>query len=467
MVGAKGSRIETAMAAIRARAAARSLPGGERLPSIRRLAETLGLSPTTVAEAYERLVAEGFVRARPGAGYYLAGRSPRPLALGQAASPREQAVDPFWVSRQSLDAGKETLKPGCGWLPAEWMPGEALRRGLRRLARAGDTVLADYGNTRGSVALRALLLARFAEEGLAVAPEQLTLTGSGTQAVDLVCRLLLRPGDAVLVDDPCYFNFQALLRAHRLRVVSVPYTPTGPDLAAFAAAVETERPRLYLTNSALHNPTGATLSPQAAHRVLGIAAAHDMMIVEDEIFADFEPEPSARMATLDGLERVIRIGSFSKTLSASVRCGYIAARADLAEQLVDLQIATSFGGPSPVAASLVEDLLAGGGYRKHLQEVRRRLVQARHEAAGRLEALGIRPWLMPRGGFYLWCRLPDGVDSAELSRLALGEGVVLAPGNVFSAAQSAAGFMRFNVAQMQDRRIDAALDRMLRKSLAA
>lgn len=467
MARAQGGRTETAMAAIRARAAGRGLPGGERLPSIRRLAATLELSPSTVAEAYERLVAEGFVRARPGAGYYLAARSPQPLILAQAGSPREQAVDPFWVSRQSLDAGEETLKPGCGWLPAEWMPGEKLRRGLRRLAKADDAVLVDYGNTRGSLALRALLLARFAEEGLAVAPEQLTLTGSGTQAVDLVCRLLLRPGETVLIDDPCYFNFQALLRAHRLRVVSAPYTPTGPDLAAFAAVVEAERPRLYLTNSALHNPTGATLSPQAAHRVLGIAAAHEMMIVEDEIFADFEPEPSARMATLDGLDRVIRIGSFSKTLSASVRCGYVAARADLVEQLVDLQIATSFGGPGPLAAGLVEDLLAGGSYRRHLHEVRRRLVQARHDVAGRLEALGIRPWLMPRGGFYLWCRLPDGVDSAELSRLALAEGVVLAPGNVFSAAQNAAGFMRFNVAQMRERRIDDVLDRMMRRSLAA
>ncbi|SIQ09762.1 PLP-dependent aminotransferase family protein [Bosea sp. TND4EK4] len=467
MARAQGGRTETAMAAIRARAAGRGLPGGERLPSIRRLAATLELSPSTVAEAYERLVAEGFVRARPGAGYYLAARSPQPLILAQAGSPREQAVDPFWVSRQSLDAAEETLKPGCGWLPAEWMPGEKLRRGLRRLAKADDAVLVDYGNTRGSLALRALLLARFAEEGLAVAPEQLTLTGSGTQAVDLVCRLLLRPGETVLIDDPCYFNFQALLRAHRLRVVSAPYTPTGPDLAAFAAVVEAERPRLYLTNSALHNPTGATLSPQAAHRVLGIAAAHEMMIVEDEIFADFEPEPSARMATLDGLDRVIRIGSFSKTLSASVRCGYVAARADLVEQLVDLQIATSFGGPGPLAARLVEDLLAGGGYRRHLHEVRRRLVQARHDVAGRLEALGIRPWLMPRGGFYLWCRLPDGVDSAELSRLALAEGVVLAPGNVFSAAQNAAGFMRFNVAQMRERRIDDVLDRMMRRSLAA
>src|SRR4029079_18040120 len=122
----------------------------------------------------------------------------------------------------------------------------------------------------------------------------------------------LNPGDSVLVDDPCYFNFQALLRAHRAKIVSVPYTPTGPDLARFTEQVAVHRPRLYVTNAALHNPTGATLSAQATHRILTTAAAHDLTIVEDEIFAHFEPEPSARIAALDGLSRVIRIGSFSK-----------------------------------------------------------------------------------------------------------------------------------------------------------
>jgi len=163
---------------------------------------------------------------------------------------------------------------------------------VRALARADDAVLTAYGGSRGAPALRRLLLARFAEEGLDVAPEQLLLTGSGTQAIDLICRFLLRPGDTVLVDDPCYFNFQVLLWAQPVRIVGVPYTPQGPDIAAFEAALVSERPRLYLTNSALHNPTGATLSPTVAFRLLSAAVAHDLTIVEDDIFGDFEPEPS-------------------------------------------------------------------------------------------------------------------------------------------------------------------------------
>src|SRR3546814_3912572 len=121
------------------------------------------------------------------------------------------------------------------------------------------------------------------EQDVAGSPDQLLLTDSGTHALDLCCRFLLQPGDTVLVDDPCYFNFLALLRAHRAKVIGVPMTPSGPDLAAFAEVAVTHRPRLYLTNSAVHNPTGAMLSAPAAHRLLRIAEAHDMVIVEDDL----------------------------------------------------------------------------------------------------------------------------------------------------------------------------------------
>lgn len=448
------------METVRGRIASRALVTGDRLPSIRAFAAAMGVSASTVAEAYDRLAADGVIHARRGSGFYVANVAP-PLALAAIGPKLDRAVDPFWVSRQSLDAGNDVLKPGCGWMPADWMPNAAIRRAIRNLARADDTVLCDYGATRGALALRRLLARQFAAEGLELGPDQILLTGSGTQAIDLICRLLLRPGDVVLVDDPCYFNFQALLRAHQAVVIGVPYTAGGPDMERFGEAAATHRPRLYITNSALHNPTGATVSPQTAHRLLTIADAHDVTVVEDDIFADFEPDPSPRLATLDGLARVIRIGSFSKTLSASFRCGYIAARPDWIEALIDLQIATRFGGVSPVAAELVLTMLADGSYRKHLEALRRRLARARHETAARLEALAVLPWLMPRGGFYLWCRLPEGRDSQAVARAALHKNVVFAPGDVFSPSQTAGAFMRFNVTQMTDARVFDVLGRAL------
>jgi DNA-binding transcriptional MocR family regulator len=457
------TRTADVMAAIRDRLASRALGPGDRLPSIRGFATAMRVSPSTVVEAYDRLAAEGLIRARRGSGFFVSATALPSLALARTEPRRAPAVDPFWVSRQSLEADDATLMPGCGWLPPDWMPHPALRRALRGLARGDDHVLTNYGSSRGSAPLRRLLLTRLSAIGIDASPEQLLLSASGTQAIDLICRWLLRPGDTVVVDDPCYFNFLALLRAHQAKIVSVPMTPAGPDVAQFEAVLAAEQPRLYITNAALHNPTGATLSLQAAHRLLNAAAAHGVTIIEDDIFADFEPEPSPRLAALDGLSRVILIGSFSKTLSASVRCGYIAARADWIEELIDLQIATGFGGPGAFAAETLTRVLTAGFYRKHVDELRSRLARARRATIEKLKRIGITPWLVPRGGFQLWCRLPEGCDAAEVARAALAESVLLAPGNVFSVAQSATGMMRFNVAHCDDPRLMPLLQRAIDK----
>ncbi|MEE9322216.1 MAG: PLP-dependent aminotransferase family protein [Granulosicoccus sp.] len=456
----RATRTGEVIEAIRRKIVSRALTPGEKLPSIRRFAATMNVSPSTVVEAYDRLAAESIIRSRPGSGFYVSG-SIAPLALTEVGPKLDREIDPLWVSRQSLDASPDVLKPGCGWLPSDWMPNAAIRKAIRSLARADDAILSNYGGSRGAFNLRQLLARQLSDEGLTADPDQILLTASGTQAIDLVCRFLLCPGDTVLVDDPCYFNFQALLRAHQVKIISVPYTSTGPDTARFSEALNTHKPRLYITNSALHNPTGATISPRTAHHLLSAAAAHDLIVVEDDIFAGFEPEHSTRMSALDGLDRVIRIGSFSKTLSASIRCGYIAARSEWIEALIDLQVATNFGGPSPVAAELLFSVLSDGSYRKHMEEMQRRLARRRREAAASLAKLGIQPWLMPRGGFYLWCTFPGKLDSADVARSALKEKIVLAPGNVFSPLQSSASYMRFNVSQMIEPRIFKTLEKVM------
>jgi len=334
---------------------------------------------------------------------------------------------------------------------------------LELVARAFLTAQTSAVYAQHAFAVYPLVTQATGARGIEAPADQILLTDSGSQAIDLICRFLLEPGTRVLVDDPCYFNFQALLRAHQVKIVGVPFTPAGPDVSTFEQVLAAEKPRLYITNAALHNPTGASLSPQTAYRVLNAAAAHDLTIVEDDIFADFEPALSPRLAIPDGLNRVIRIGSFSKTLSASVRCGYIAGRADWIEGLVDLQVATNFGGPGPVASELIASVLVGGTYRKHMEEVRRRLTRARREAVDRLALLGI----VPRGGFYLWCRLPEGYDSAAIARRCMEDKVMLAPGNVFSVSQSAAAFMRFNVTHLGDRRIWTALKKAMEDRGAA
>lgn len=437
---------------ILARIEARTLAPGARLPSIRTAATEFGVSKSTMVEAYDRLVASGHIQARRGSGFTVTGRRAAP-SLQELAPKLDRAIDPVWVARQSLETEERALRPGCGWLPESWLPEADLRRALRGVAQAPHARLLEYGHPLGYLPLRQALQARLAELEIDAPPTRILLTDGGTQAIDLTLRHLIQPGDAVLVDDPGYFNFHANLRAHRAVSLPVPRRPDGPDLDRLAALAREHKPRLYLMNAAPHNPTGGALSPTIAHRLLQLADAHDFRIVEDDVFADFRRHPTPILAALDGLKRVIHLGSFSKILSAGMRCGYIAADAATIDALLDLKIATCFG-MDQAAAQMVHRLLADGTHRKHAEQVRKRLGTAMGQVGARLKALGLTPWQEPREGLFLWMRLPDhltgaGRDAAKLAQRALRQGIVLAPGNVFSATQSWPDYLRFNVAQSQ------------------
>lgn len=452
-------RIDAVMMEIRRRIAARVLTPGAKLPSVRALAKAQAVSTSTVVEAYERLVAEGAIRSRPGSGFFVASAL-APLSLADIGPKLDRQVDPFWVSRLALEGGRGLAMPGCGWLPPSWMPEDALRKALRALARANADVLTDYAMPLGLPALRQLLARRLAESGLMVGADQILLVDSGTQAIDMICRFLLEPGQTVLVDDPCYFNFHALLRAHRVKVIGVPYTADGPDIELFEQALGEHRPRLYITNSAIHNPTGAVLSPVKAHRLLMLSERSGLTIIEDDIFADFEITKAPRLAAFDALNRVIQIGSFSKTLSASARCGYIVTRKEWLDPLVDMKIASNFAG-SQISEAVVLEVLKDGSYRRHMEALKARLAKAKADVVQTLRSLGIEPWTDPQAGIFLWCRLPSGVDAAHMARHALTENMVLAPGNVFSQSDTASTYMRFNVSQCDQPQFASILRRAM------
>lgn len=459
MINNTKTRIDAVMQEIASRIASRSYVPGARLPSVRAQAKTMRMSVSTVVEAYERLAAEGLVVARPGSGFYVTGPV-APLALTEIEPKRDREIDPLWVSRQSLDAAGTVLRPGCGWLPPDWMFEEGIRRALRTVSRAGNSVLTEYSDPRGHAGLRQLIARRLAQNGVETVPNGVLLTDSGTNAIDLICRFLLQPGDCVLVDDPCYFNFHAILKAHRVKAIGVPYTPQGPDIDAFGEALRNHSPRLYITNSGIHNPTGAVLSPVVAHRLLKLADSTDLVIVEDDIFADFEQNPAPRLAAFDGLSRVIQIGSFSKTVSASVRCGYIVTKSEWIEKLADLKIATGFGS-GRLSAEILFAALTDSAYRKHLETIRLRLSKAMVNTIERLSTLGISPWIVPESGMFLWCILPEGMEAAAIARACIEDNVILAPGNVFSQSLSAGGFMRLNVAQCSEERVFDTIRRAL------
>ena len=459
----KSTKIEFVIQHIHEQIKTRSLLPGSRLPSVRALAGLLHLSVSTIVEAYERLASQGIIEAKTGSGFFVAGPL-APLSISEIHPKIDRSIDPLWISRQALEAKKDVLKPGCGWLPDDWLPHENIRRAIRKVSKAPASILTDYSTPLGLAPLRELLSRRILSKGIEASPNQILLTDSGTQAIDLICRYFLKPNDVVLVDDPCYFNFHALLKVHQIQIIGVPYTPTGPDLAAFSQAIKNHNPRLYITNSGIHNPTGAVLTASTAYQVLKLVEQSNLIVIEDDIFADLERHATPRLAALDGLSRVIHIGSFSKTLSGSVRTGYIATQSEWIEDLADIKIATCFGGNN-LSAEILYAALTDGNYRKYLEELKIRLAKAMDATVKQLEKLGIKTWVQPSAGIFLWCELAEHFDSARIAQNCLEHGVILAPGNAFSQSQNFKNFIRFNVAQSLEPKVFEVLSHAIQHEI--
>lgn len=440
----KRTKIDAVVDHIKTQIENKSLSQGAKLLSVRQMANRMNYSISTVVEAYSRLVSLGIIDAKMGSGYYIAYQS-NPIPIIQAITQYDRDVDPLWISRQSLDTPSDVIKAGSGWLPLAWMPEQVIRGALKTVSKSAINTLVDYSIAQGHLKLRQYIARKNLNYDLNISSSEILITDSATQSIDLIFRLLLKPGDIILIDDPCYFNFLALTKVHHLQAIEIPFTENGPNIERFENALA-HQPKLYITNSAIHNPTGATLSLQTAFQVAKMAEKAQLTIVEDDIFAEFEFNPSPRYSALLGLQQVIQIGSFSKTLSASVRCGYIATDLNKIEQLIDLKIATHFSS-GHLNAEIVYQALIDSRYKKHIEYLRQRLLKSMHETMQQLHDLGIETIIQPKAGIFLWCKLPHAMDAAELSKLCIKHNVILAPGHAFSQSPDAKQYVRFNVAQ--------------------
>ncbi|MFT0867468.1 PLP-dependent aminotransferase family protein [Pseudomonas sp. CAM1A] len=422
---------------------------GARLPSIRTLAKAQAVSASCVIEAYDRLVASGWLEARHGTGFFVAERKPglRP----DPGEPWGEAIDGSW--RQFREGHEQLLKLGCGWLPVAWRAEAELAQAIRQVSRGAPEALFDYCPPQGLASLRLQLHKGLARLDIAAEPERIVTTQGASHALDLLVRTLLAPGDTVLVERPGYYNLYNLLRLHGVRMLEVPRTASGPDLAALEQLLAEHRPRCLFINSLYQNPTGTSLTPKVAYRLLELARGHDLRIVEDDLYADFQDGPATRLATLDSEQRVIYLGSFSKTLSSSLRVGYVVADPPLVARLAELKMVAGIG-TSRFAEQVVGQMLANGSYRKSVQRLRLRLGQHRARTLGLLEACGWEVFCEPVGGMFVWARVP-GRGFAELERLALEHAVLLTPGSAFDPQGRASEWLRINVAYGQDLRAEA------------
>jgi len=448
----------------------RLLAPGARLPSVRECARRHEVSAHTVVAAYDQLLAQGLVEARRQRGFFV--RDLRdgsteypPGAAGRGEEASRTTRLPLPVSATSLIRGMfqppgARPMPGLGTLPADWLDSPLLAGALRKVT-SGNQLAAmalQYGEPAGDLRLRQALATRLADHGVRATPQQIVTTIGATHALDVVTRTLLHAGDTVLVDEPGWSVEYARLAALGMRVLPVPRGDDGPDIASMQRLIEAqpprERPRLYITVSVLHNPTGASLSLQSAHRVLQLAQGHDLHIVEDDTYAHLAPAHLPRIAALDALERTIYISGFSKILAPNWRVGFLAAPLALIDRIVDTKLLSTLTTPSLTEQALAH-CLEQGLLRRHTERVLQRLEAARSRTVKLAESYGCRFAAPPRGLFG-WVDV--GVDTERLAQAMLDDWLI-APGALFHATHRPSTLMRVNFATSQDASFWRALDR--------
>jgi DNA-binding transcriptional MocR family regulator len=437
----------------------RHLRPGTKLPSIRNLAETYHVSRFTVVEAYDRLVALGYLQSRRGAGFYTTSAPARVDAANPVPSDNHKRNEQLvWLIRRLLEADDNALLAGGPWLPNSWLNETGIRLSLNVLARKNGAYLVEYGHPFGYLPLREHFALMLAGLGINASANQILLTHGTSQALELVIRYLLKPGDTALVDDPGYYNMFGNLRLQGVEMLAVPRNPDGPDIAVLEKLAAARQPKVYFTQSVMQNPTGSDMSPHVAFKVLQAAERHNFVVVEDDIFCDLQTKTTPRLATLDQLKRVIYARSFSKTLSGSLRVGFLACAQDIANDLADIKMLTSIT-TSQFAERLIYLMLVDGHYRKYLSRLHERLGEARVNIVRTFERIGLELFVEPADGMFVWARFPHVEDSLRLAEASQRDGIILAPGAVFRPHLERSPWMRFNVSVCEDTRVQRWLER--------
>jgi DNA-binding transcriptional MocR family regulator len=452
LAGAERTLAEQLAAWLALRIDEHALKPGTRLPSIRRFAADKGVSRSTVVEAYDRLIAAGYVESRRGSGFYVRARRSRPAVHARAAGPARAAtgtapIDVVWLLRSMLKQAPASDHPGAGLLPPAWLDSELVAAAVRAIGRGAGAGLLNYGVPEGYLPLREQLVQRLALADIGATPEQIVTTTGVTQGIDLVARHFIAPGDTVFVEDPAWYLMFGRFAAFGAKMVGVPRGLDGPDTTVLANLLTRYQPKLFVVGSVLHNPTGTSLSAANAHRLLKLADEYGFTIVEDDVYGDLHPGRNSsscmRLASLDQLKRVIYIGGFSKTLAASLRVGFVAAHPDIAAALAELKMLTGLTTPE-LTERVVARILAEGHYRRHLERLRAKLDAARDRTARAIEKMGVKLFAPPDAGIFLWGDF--GRDTNAIAAAGAEQGILCAPGSLFSPTQLPSTWMRISAA---------------------
>ena len=432
------------------------LSPGSKLPSARVMTGHWGVSKFTLIEALDRLRGQGRITSSQGLGYFVATKAVQPRVPGLDLLPQDLTS----LLRRSLINASSALRPGGGHLPESWLETSAMGACVRKISRSPALQLASYGDPAGYMPLRLALQQKLSGQGIEVPVEQIITTANTVQGLDMLLRLRIRPGDTVLLDAPCYFNFHANLSLHGARIVTIDRSAQGLDLQALEQILIEQRPSLYVTTSLLHNPTGHSFSPAQAYGLLELAKRYNCHIIEDDLYGDLHPSPPPRLVALAGVQHVTYLSGFSKTLSANLRVSFVVAAPQVAANLTQMKLMCG-GITAQMLEQVVAAMLNDGSYHKH----RKRTVQGLQACGAKvgewLQHLGFSLNTPYEGGLFMWATLPPGFDAQTLARQGLARGVVLAPGSLFGHDPALHRLLRFNVAHSDRPEVMAAVEALL------
>ncbi len=446
----RGSLVDQIVAAITEMVNSRELRVGTKMPSVRRFAKCNAVSTFTVVESYDRLLTLGLLSSRRGSGFFVArSEIAAPTRIALHATP--SAIDALTPDLYS--GVSDALPVGAGWLPPEWYGETTILDAVRHAMKIPANRLRGYGHPLGFPTLRQHMAATLSDELFQVGADQILLTNGATHAFDLILRTLTKPGDTVFVEDPGYSNLMSLVRHHGCIPVGIARGEHGLDFDMLVQQAAATQPKLMFVNTVLHNPLGTSLSQAQAHKLLGVAEQFDFWLVEDDIYRDLAARGDASLAAMDGLRRVIRVGSFSKTLSPVLRVGSICASNSLAPELLRVKMLTGLT-TSEINERAVYHAISARPYRKMVEKLVDQLASARERTTERLRDAGLTPLARPRGGMFVSAGLPLA-PSAELNGKliadrALASGILLSPGEFFTLGTPSTIWFRFNAAYAAD-----------------
>lgn len=444
------------------------LKPGDRLPSVRQTSAGRNLSPATVFEAYYLLEAQGLVRSKPRSGYFVAAKARvLPLEPEETSTPDSEARSVeisdmvFAILRSAMS--RDVVPLGSAFPSPMLFPLQRLGRVLAHAATHMDPWSTVDDLTPGSLDLRRQIALRYLLDGVQIDPDDIVVTNGAMEALNLCLTAVCKPGDAVVVESPCFYVCLQALERLGLRAIEVATDPReGIDLDALEAALLRHKPAACWVMTNFQNPLGSVMPDAKKRALVALITRHEVPLIEDDVYNElyFGSQRPALSKAFDEAGWVLHCSSFSKTLAPGYRVGWVAT-GRFGHRIVQQKLAASLATSVPAQLALAR-YLERGSYARHLRGLRATLHAQRDaytDAIAESFPVGTRV-SRPGGGYFLWVELPPGTDSLSLRQRAMAASISLAPGPMFSAAGGFRNFVRINFGHPFDDRAANALERV-------